>query len=119
MGLGLGLDSVPMQLVWYNVLNIGVSLSEPQGVIMSTSLACVRTGLPVGEACLRTSKVICISVTENECSLGSDGWLRTSSYTEAALYRVSDLLAMVSGTREQEVEQEWLTVGRMSERTET
>ncbi len=40
--------------------------------------ACVRTYVPayvrVGEACLGASDV---SVAGNECSLGSDGWLRT------------------------------------------
>ncbi len=40
---------------------IGASLSEPQGVMMSTALACVRaclrTYVRVGEACLGTSEV--------------------------------------------------------------
>ncbi len=60
---------------------IGASLSELQGVMMSTGLACVRAYVLyvcVGEACLGASEV---SVAGNECSLGSaaDGWLRTSA----------------------------------------
>ncbi len=55
--------------------------------MMSTALnvlACARACVPacayvrVGEACLRTSAVW-NSVAGNECSLGSDGWLRTSA----------------------------------------
>ncbi len=35
---------------------IGASLSELQGVMMSTALACVHTYVHVGEACLGTSE---------------------------------------------------------------
>ncbi len=60
---------------------IGASLSEPQGVMMSTALACmraclrtyVRTYVRVGEACLGTSEV-----------WDMIGSLRTSAYTEIA-----------------------------------
>ncbi len=63
---------------------------------MSTALACVRACVHTlyvrtGEACLGTSTSKCMSVAENECSLGSDGWLRTSAYAEVMLYRASDL----------------------------
>ncbi len=51
----------------------------------------VRMYVRAGEACLGTSTSKCMSVAENECNVGSDGWLRTSAYTEAMLYRASDL----------------------------
>ncbi len=49
----------------YICVFIGASLSEPQGVMMSTALACVRTCVHacvrtyvrVGEACLGTSEI--------------------------------------------------------------
>ncbi len=39
---------------------------------------CVRACIRVGEVCLGTSEVL-DSVGGYECSLGSDGWLRTSA----------------------------------------
>ncbi len=57
--------------------------------------ACVRTYMPVGEAWLGRNTV---NEVENYCSLGSDGWLRTSACTEAAVYHASDLTAMAPGT---------------------
>ncbi len=57
---------VPIQTVCRATIVIGTSLSEPQGVMMSTALACVHACVPacvhtyvlVGEACLGTSEVI-------------------------------------------------------------
>ncbi len=53
---------------------IGASLSEPQGVMKSTALACVHayllTYVLARHAWERVKSVGC---TGNECSLGSDG----------------------------------------------
>ncbi len=48
---------------------VGASLSEPQGVMLSTALVCVH-------AYLCTCR---LGLPGNECSLGSDGGLRTSA----------------------------------------
>ncbi len=60
--------------------------------------AYLRTYVRVGEACLGTSEVW-DSVAGNECSLGSDGWLRTSAKGQDHLVRHGSGEAIISKER--------------------
>ncbi len=66
---------------------LGASLSEPQGVMMSTALACVRTCV---HACVRTCVSVgeaCLGTSEVWDSVAEIVWLRMSAKGQDCLAR--------------------------------